>query len=104
MNDNRVQYNFEWDLGKAIQNIRKHKISFERAATIFFDPNAISIFDEEHSQEEERWITLGIDSNGILLVICHTYQVIDVSSIQIRVISARKATKKEQKQYEVNNL
>ena len=104
MNDNRVRYNFEWDLGKAIQNIRKHKISFERAATIFLDPNAISIFDKEHSQEEERWITLGIDSNGILLVICHTYQVIDMASIKIRVISARKATKKEQKQYEGNSV
>ena len=101
--EQRVQYNFEWDLGKAIQNIHKHKISFERAVTIFLDPNAISIFDEEHSHEEERWITLGIDCNGILLVICHTYRVIDVSSTQIRVISARKATTIEQKQYEGSN-
>ena len=99
-----MQYNFEWDVGKAIQNIHKHKISFERAATIFLDPNALSLFDEEHSYEEDRWITLGIDCNGILLVTSHTYRIIDVTTAHIRVISARKATQKEQEQYRESSL
>lgn len=51
-------YNFEWDPNKAKENKRKHKVSFERATQIFLDPFQISIFDEEHSREEERWITI----------------------------------------------
>jgi uncharacterized DUF497 family protein len=58
-------YNFEWDPTKAQINLNKHKISFEKATTIFHDSNAISIYDEEHSYEEERWITLGLDRDGI---------------------------------------
>ena len=94
-----MRYNFEWDTTKAKQNIRKHKVSFQRAGTIFCDPHAISIFDDEHSQEEDRWITIGRDSGGILLVVSHTFREIDVSSCRIRIISARKATKREIKQY-----
>jgi uncharacterized DUF497 family protein len=95
-----LRYNFEWDPAKAKENLHNHKVSFERAATVFLDPRAISIFDEEHSSEEERWITLGIDRNGVLLVACHTYRDVDASSCEIRIISARKATKKEMRQYE----
>ena len=95
-----MRYNFEWDPTKAKQNIRKHKVSFQRAGTICRDPHAISIFDEEHSQEEERWITIGRDSGGILLVVSHTFREIDASSYSICIISARKATKREIKQYE----
>ena len=51
-----MRYNFEWDLAKAKQNSRKHKVSFERATTVFRDPNQISIFDEDHSNDEDRWI------------------------------------------------
>ena len=58
-------YNFEWDPTKAQINLNKHKISFEKATTIFHDSNAISIYDEEHSYEEERWITMGLDRDGI---------------------------------------
>ena len=99
-----MRYNFEWDPTKVKQNIRKHKVSFQRAATLFRDPRAISIFDDEHSQEEDRWITIGVDSEGILLVVSHTFQSIDSSSCNIRIISARKAAKKETKQYEELNL
>ena len=95
-----MRYNFEWDTTKAKQNIRKHKVSFQRAGTIFCDPHAISIFDDEHSQEEDRWITIGRDNGGILLVVSHSFGEIDVSSCRIRIISARKATKREIKQYE----
>ncbi len=95
-----MQYYFEWDPNKAKQNIRNHKISFERAATIFLDPIALSIFDDEHSEIEERWSTLGIDNTGILLVVCHTFNQIDNERFNIRIISARKATQNETKQYE----
>ncbi len=99
-----MRYNFEWDPTKVKQNIRKHKVSFQRAATIFRDPHAISIFDDEHSREEDRWITIGLDSEGILLVVSHTFCSIDASSCNIRIISARKATKKETKPYEELSL
>ena len=95
-----MQYNFEWDPAKAKQNIRRHKVSFQRATAIFRDPYMISIFDEEHSQEEDRWITMGKDDNGIVLVVCHTFRKIEDSLFTIRIISARKATKRERKQYE----
>ncbi|MFB0534601.1 MAG: BrnT family toxin [Anaerolineae bacterium] len=94
-----MQYNFEWDPSKAKQNLRKHGVSFERAAQIFLDPFAISICDEEHSEEEERWITLGMDRNDVLLVIVHTFREIDPENCNIRIISARKATKREAEQY-----
>ncbi|MDM8550384.1 BrnT family toxin [Desulfobacterales bacterium HSG2] len=95
-----MRYNFEWDPVKSKRNIRKRKISFQRAATIFRDPYMISLFDDEHSQEEDRWITIGRDSNGILLVVSHTFREADTSLCYIRIISARKATKQERKQYE----
>lgn len=67
------QFHFEWDPAKARQNARKHRVTFERGATVFLDPNALSLFDDQHSEEEERWATLGLDETGVLLVISHTY-------------------------------
>jgi uncharacterized protein len=67
------QFHFEWDPSKARQNARNHRVTFERGATVFLDPNALSLFDEQHSEEEERWITLGLDQTGALLVISHTF-------------------------------
>jgi uncharacterized DUF497 family protein len=95
-----MRYIFEWDPLKAKENLRKHRISFERAATIFHDLHARSIFDIEHSEDEDRWVTLGMDSSGNLLVVIHTFHAIDDSSRRIRIISARKATRKETRQYE----
>ena len=95
-----MRYNCDWDPEKAKQNLRKHKVSFQRAATIFRDPHAVSIFDEEHSQEEDRWITMGRDDSGIILVMIHTFGMIDETSYAVRIISARKATKREREQYE----
>jgi uncharacterized DUF497 family protein len=66
-----LNYNFEWDPSKAASNLKKHKISFERAASVFKDKNALSIFDEAHSREEERWITLGLDEVTKMLVVVH---------------------------------
>ena len=61
---------------------------------------AISIYDEEHSNEEDRWITMGMDKNGVLLVVVHTYQEVDKVSVTIRLISARKAMQRENEQYQ----
>ena len=94
-----MQYNFEWDPEKAKKNYRKHKASFERAAQVFLDPSMLSIFDEEHSETEERWITIGVDGNGVPLVVVHTFKDVNDDTVLIRVISSRKATKSEQKQY-----
>lgn len=95
-----MRYDFEWDPKKARGNIRKHKVNFERATTIFRDPNLLSIPDEEHSQSEERWITIGLDENGNLLVLSHKFERLSTEVSRIRIISARKATKAETKQYE----
>jgi hypothetical protein len=95
-----MRYDFEWNPDKARINSRKHKISFERAAAIFRDPNLLSIPDNEHSQTEERWLTMGLDKNGVLLVISHTFINVSDSVSKIRIISARAATKPEIKQYE----
>jgi uncharacterized DUF497 family protein len=94
-----MQYEFEWDPVKARQNLKKHGISFERAARIFLDPFAISIFDEHHSESEDRWITIGSDTNKVLLVVVHTFRDVDAGTAILRIISARKADKEEAQQY-----
>ena len=95
-----MRYYFEWDPAKASLNIQKHKISFQRAAEVFKDPCAISIFDVEYSHDEDRWITVGRDFSGRILVVSHTFREIDMDSCRIHIISSRKATKKETKQNE----
>ena len=87
---------FEWDENKNEINKKKHKISFEEAKTVFYDEEALLIDDPEHSWEEERFIILGLSKKANLLVVCHCYR---VSETVIRIISARKATKSESKQY-----
>jgi uncharacterized DUF497 family protein len=94
-----LRYNFDWDPAKENQNIRKHKVTFRRAATVFRDPNQLSIYDEEHSEDEDRWITIGIDSGGILRVVIHTFEQVDEDLCEISIISARKATSAETNQY-----
>ncbi len=87
---------FEWDENKNKTNMKKHKISFEEAQTVFYDENALVIDDPEHSAEEERFIILGLSQKANLLVVCHCYRAADTV---IRIISARKATKTETKYY-----
>jgi len=87
---------FEWDEEKAEENLKDHGVSFEEAVTVFSDPNARKIHDPEHSEDEERFILLGISSGLKLLTVCHCYREDDMV---VRIISSRKATKKEQKQY-----
>jgi uncharacterized DUF497 family protein len=94
-----LQYNFEWDPEKAKINWRKHKVRFEHAAAVFRDPLAISIFDSEHSDNEDRWMTLGVSSTGNVLVVHHTFNEIDASNANIRIFSSRKATNREKQEY-----
>ena len=88
---------FEWDENKAKTNLEKHGVSFEEAQSVFFDENARIIPDPDHSKIEDRFIILGISLNVKLLVVCHCYQ---ENEKNIRIISARKATKSEAKQYQ----
>ncbi|GAK49941.1 hypothetical protein U14_01165 [Candidatus Moduliflexus flocculans] len=97
-----MRYDFDWDPRKANENLRKHHISFERATTVFRDPRMISLFDEEHNETEDRWVTMGRDESLILLVISHTFREVSSTCWKIRIISARKATAKERRQYEEN--
>ena len=87
---------FEWDENKNSINKKKHNVSFEEAKTVFYDDNALMIDDPEHSEQEERFIILGTSHKANLLVVCHCYR---QSDTVIRIISARKATKAEAKQY-----
>lgn len=83
------------DPHKAALKVRKHRVSFARASGVFRDPNAISIADEEHSETEERWVTIGLDQAGTALVVIHTYMQLNADLCKIRIISARRATKNE---------
>jgi len=94
-----VNYNFEWDPIKAYENRNKHGVGFDEAATIFRDSKALSIFDPDHSESEDRWITMGISEKGRLLIVNHTFREKSVGEVTIRIISSRKATKKETKKY-----
>jgi hypothetical protein len=87
---------FEWDENKNSINKKKHKISFEEAKTVFYDAEAIVIDDPDHSEDEDRFLILGISQNMNLLVVCHCCRELDTT---IRIISARKATSTETKQY-----
>lgn len=87
---------FEWDPRKDAANQRKHGISFEEAQSVFFDENAIQFYDEDHSEQEERFIMLGLSIHSRILVVCHCER---VSGKVIRIISARKATSSERKFY-----
>jgi uncharacterized DUF497 family protein len=95
-----LRYTFEWDPIKARENLRKHRISFDRAAEIILDPLTASIPDEEHSEDEERWVSIGKDRRGSVLILIHTFLEISAEECRIRIISARKANKQETKQYE----
>jgi uncharacterized protein len=87
---------FEWDEQKAWSNEQKHGVSFEEAQTVFYDGNARRFYDPDHSQNEDRYILLGVSDSLRLLVVCHVYR---QNGERIRIISVRKATKQEQQQY-----
>lgn len=87
---------FEWDQRKAAANVRKHGVTFEEARSVFYDERAKLIDDPDHSEDEERFVLLGISSALRLLVVCHCYR---SDGGSIRIISARKATANEARFY-----
>jgi hypothetical protein len=88
-------FTFEWDANKAASNLAKHKVSFEAAATVFGDPQSVTIPDPAHSHAENRFIILGRSHQGRLLVVVHTER-----GDNVRIISARPASRRERKYYE----
>ena len=86
---------FEWDEAKANSNLAKHGLDFAEAATIFGDPLAITFFDPDHSDEEDRYLTIGMSINNRVVIVSHTDR-----EQAVRIISARVATKAERKGYE----
>ncbi len=94
-----MRYNFDWNPEKEQQNIRKHGVNFRQAATVFRDPNQFSVYDEIHSEDEDRWITIGLDNIGVVRVVIHTFEQVSESICDIRMISARKATSSQARQY-----
>lgn len=89
---------FEWNPDKAEKNVQKHQVSFNEAATVFGDPLSMTFHDPDHSIEEDRYITVGLSRLGKLLIVAHTDR-----GERIRIISARKATRRERKFYEKGN-
>ncbi len=87
---------FEWDEDKAQENLQKHGIAFEEAKTVFNDPFLITFFDDEHSDAEDRYISIGVASNRKVLLVVHTER----GKFVIRLISCRKATLSERRVYE----
>lgn len=96
---------FDWDINKAKENVLKHNVTFEEAKTVFEDENGILIADPDHSEFEERFILIGFSAKANMLIVCHCYRQESVVGEIIRIISARKPTKKEIEVYkEGNNL
>jgi len=89
---------FEWNEQKGKENLKKHGVSFEEAQTVFLDENAIRFFDPDHSGNEDRFIMLGMSGKLRVLVVCHCYRE-KGNDTSIRIISARKADKRESKTY-----
>lgn len=87
---------FSWDAKKAGQNLKKHRISFEEASTVFYDEKATEFFDPEHSKGEKRFLMLGLSWRLRILVVCYCLR---KQGSEMRIISARRATKKERQVY-----
>lgn len=83
---------FEWDAVKAAANLRKHRVSFEEASSVFHDEFAVQFFDDEHAAAEDRFLMLGLSAEARLLIVCHCER--ERGNV-IRIISARRATKRE---------
>jgi uncharacterized DUF497 family protein len=96
------QLHFEWDLAKESANFRKHGVRFVPAQSVFYDPLAISRHDDEHAPREERWVTIGQTHELALVVVVHTYEARDDERVVVRIISARRATAHERRNYETN--
>jgi uncharacterized DUF497 family protein len=92
-------YEFEWDEAKAASNLRKHGVTFDEAMAIFGDPLLLTIADPDHDGVEERWVSVGENDKGRLVLAVHTFIERDSSNAVIRLISVRRPTKNEARQY-----
>lgn len=90
---------FSWDTKKALSNLKKHGVSFEEAATVFTDPDALDWDDPEHSESELRYKRLGASITGRILIVGYTHRRVKDGKEIIRIISARQATRKERRAY-----
>jgi uncharacterized DUF497 family protein len=93
-------HEFEWDPAKAQTNLAKHGLDFERAATVFLDPLALTIPDDQHAETEPRWITMGKDATNRYVVVVHTFELSTPERGRVRIISARRPTRPEIRNYE----
>ncbi len=91
------QLRFDWDPGKASANLRKHGISFEDAETVFADEDALLLDDPAHSDDEDRAVLLGLGAKFRIVVVCHTLR---DTGRTVRIISSRRATRREREQYQ----
>ena len=94
---------FSWDITKERANKHKHRVSFTEACYVFADKSLLTIFDQDHSDDEDRWITIGMVEDGRVLVVVHTYHKIGKEE-SVRIISARKASRKEAETYYARRL
>jgi len=94
-----MRIDFDWDPAKAASNAAKHGVTFQEAMTVFLDPFARTILDPDHSVDEERWVTIGEASTGNLLVVMHTWNEMTPFRTAVRIISARRPTGREARQY-----
>lgn len=99
-----TDYEFDWDDAKADSNLSKHGVDFREAMTVLLDPLAMTFFDTEHSQDEDRWVSVGRSNVGTLLLVIHTFVSTGPSNALVRIISARAATRHERQQYEQGTL
>lgn len=97
---NEPTFQFEWDAVKAEANERKHGITFDLASSIFHDPNLLTVADLKHSDIEERWFSIGIGRNGVMLSVAYLWIDSGEGAIKIRLISARESTRTEARKYE----
>ena len=98
-----MRYEFDRDQTKAKSNLAKHGISFEEAIAVFYDPLALSRLDEDYGANEERWVTRGQAREGRMGLVVHTYVEVAEDRVAIRIISARRPTNREMRQYEQGN-
>jgi uncharacterized protein len=93
-------YDFQWDANKALANLLKHGVSFVLASSVIQDPLSLTIYDDEHSDDEDRWVTIGTASNGQTMVVVHTSNYPQPNLIRTRIISARPADRDEINNYQ----
>ena len=98
-----MRFLFDWDPVKAQRNLAKHGVSFDEAMRVFLDPLALTIFDDDHSADEERWITIGMTQSTVggakILLVVHTHVEVSTEAVAIRIISARRPNRRETNQY-----